>query len=74
MLSVPFVLIPMVLWFSRDDRGNRLRRTVEVLANAGHEVRVAMVDATSRDAVYALVETATEHVNVIASPSVPEWG
>jgi len=31
----------------------------EVLANAGYEVSVATVDASSREAVHALVETGT---------------
>ena len=35
------------------------RRRREVLENAGYEVSVATVDASSREAVHALVETAT---------------
>jgi saccharopine dehydrogenase-like NADP-dependent oxidoreductase len=42
-----------------DLRSDNANAAAEVLANAGYEVSVATVDASSRDAVQALVETAT---------------
>ena len=42
-----------------DMRQDNANAAAEVLANAGYEVSVATVDASSRDAVHALVETAT---------------
>ena len=42
-----------------DMRRDNANAAAEVLANAGYEVSVATVDASSRDAVHALVETAT---------------
>ena len=42
-----------------DMRPDNANAAAEVLGNAGYEVSVATVDASSRDAVHALVETAT---------------
>ena len=42
-----------------DMRPDNANAAAEVLANAGYEVSVATVDASSRDAVHALVKTAT---------------
>ena len=42
-----------------DMRRDNANAAAEVLANAGYKVSVATVDASSRDAVHALVETAT---------------
>jgi NAD(P)-dependent dehydrogenase (short-subunit alcohol dehydrogenase family) len=42
-----------------DMRSNNANTAAEVLGNAGYEVSVATVDASSREAVHALVETAT---------------
>jgi NAD(P)-dependent dehydrogenase (short-subunit alcohol dehydrogenase family) len=42
-----------------DVREENARTAADVLANAGYEVSVATVDASSRDAVHALVERAT---------------
>ena len=42
-----------------DLRPENADAAAEILANAGYEVSVAAVDASSRDAVHALVETAT---------------
>jgi NAD(P)-dependent dehydrogenase (short-subunit alcohol dehydrogenase family) len=42
-----------------DIRPNNARAAAEVLENAGYEVSVATVDVSSREAVHALVETAT---------------
>jgi NAD(P)-dependent dehydrogenase (short-subunit alcohol dehydrogenase family) len=42
-----------------DVRLDNAKATAEVLANAGYDVSVATVDASSREAVQALVETAT---------------
>lgn len=42
-----------------DLRQENANAAAEVLGNAGFEVSVATVDASSRDAVHALVETAT---------------
>jgi NAD(P)-dependent dehydrogenase (short-subunit alcohol dehydrogenase family) len=42
-----------------DMRQDNANAAAEVLGNAGYEVSVATVDASSRDAVHALVETAT---------------
>jgi NAD(P)-dependent dehydrogenase (short-subunit alcohol dehydrogenase family) len=47
-----------------DLRSDNANAAAEVLANAGYEVSVATVDASSRDAVQALVETATGLGNV----------
>jgi len=44
-----------------DVRENNAKDAAEVLADAGYEVSVATVDASSRDAVQALVETAMEN-------------
>ena len=42
-----------------DLREENATAAAEVLGNAGYDVSVATVDASSRDAVHALVETAT---------------
>ena len=42
-----------------DMRRDNANAAAEVLANAGYEVSIPTVDASSRDAVHALVETAT---------------
>jgi NAD(P)-dependent dehydrogenase (short-subunit alcohol dehydrogenase family) len=42
-----------------DMRSDNANAAAEVLGNAGYEVSVATVDASSREAVHALVETAT---------------
>lgn len=42
-----------------DMRSDNAKAAAEVLGNAGYEVSVATVDASSREAVHALVETAT---------------
>jgi NAD(P)-dependent dehydrogenase (short-subunit alcohol dehydrogenase family) len=42
-----------------DMRSDNANAAAEVLGNAGYEVSVAIVDASSREAVHALVETAT---------------
>ena len=42
-----------------DMRPDNANGAAEVLGNAGYEVSVAVVDASSREAVHALVETAT---------------
>src|SRR5215216_7939713 len=42
-----------------DMRPDNANAAAEVLENAGYEVSVATVDASSREAVHALVETAT---------------
>lgn len=42
-----------------DMRSDNANAAAEVLANAGYEVSVTTVDASSREAVHALVETAT---------------
>ena len=42
-----------------DMREGNATAAAEVLGNAGYDVSVATVDASSRDAVRALVETAT---------------
>jgi NAD(P)-dependent dehydrogenase (short-subunit alcohol dehydrogenase family) len=42
-----------------DMRADNAKAAAEVLANAGYEVSVATVDASSRDAVHALTEKAT---------------
>jgi NAD(P)-dependent dehydrogenase (short-subunit alcohol dehydrogenase family) len=42
-----------------DKRPDNAKAAAEVLANAGYEVSVATVDASSREAVHALVKTAT---------------
>jgi NAD(P)-dependent dehydrogenase (short-subunit alcohol dehydrogenase family) len=42
-----------------DMRPDNANAAAEILGNAGYEVSVATVDASSRDAVHALVETAT---------------
>jgi saccharopine dehydrogenase-like NADP-dependent oxidoreductase len=42
-----------------DIRPDNANAAAEVLGNAGYEVSVATVDASSREAVHALVETAT---------------
>src|SRR3954452_6676162 len=42
-----------------DMRQDNANATAEVLTNAGYDVSVAMVDVSSREAVHALVETAT---------------
>ena len=42
-----------------DMRSDNANAAAEVLGNAGYKVSVAMVDASSREAVHALVETAT---------------
>jgi len=42
-----------------DMRLENANAAAEVMANAGYEVSVATVDASSRDAVHALVEKAT---------------
>jgi saccharopine dehydrogenase-like NADP-dependent oxidoreductase len=47
-----------------DMRPDNAYAAAEVLANAGYEVGVATVDASSRDAVHALVEKATGVGNV----------
>jgi NAD(P)-dependent dehydrogenase (short-subunit alcohol dehydrogenase family) len=47
-----------------DLRSDNANAAAEVLANAGYEVSVATVDASSRDAVQALVETTTGLGNV----------
>jgi NAD(P)-dependent dehydrogenase (short-subunit alcohol dehydrogenase family) len=47
-----------------DLRSDNANAAAEVLANAGYEVSVATVDASSREAVQALVETATGLGNV----------
>jgi NAD(P)-dependent dehydrogenase (short-subunit alcohol dehydrogenase family) len=47
-----------------DLRSDNANAAAEVLANAGYEVSVATVDASSRNAVQALVETATGLGNV----------
>jgi NAD(P)-dependent dehydrogenase (short-subunit alcohol dehydrogenase family) len=43
-----------------DLRQENADSAAEVLSNAGYEVSVATVDASSRDSVHALVEKATE--------------
>jgi NAD(P)-dependent dehydrogenase (short-subunit alcohol dehydrogenase family) len=43
-----------------DLRSDNAKAAAEVLGNAGYEVSVATVDASSREAVHALVETATD--------------
>ena len=48
-----------------DLRQDNAGAAAEVLANAGYEVSVATVDASSREDVHALVETATELGDVI---------
>jgi NAD(P)-dependent dehydrogenase (short-subunit alcohol dehydrogenase family) len=47
-----------------DLRPDNANAAAEVLANAGYEVSVATVDASSRDAVHALVKTATGIGNI----------
>src|SRR5271165_515967 len=47
-----------------DMRADNAKAAAEVLANAGYEVSVATVDASSRDAVHALTEKATSLGNV----------
>jgi NAD(P)-dependent dehydrogenase (short-subunit alcohol dehydrogenase family) len=47
-----------------DMRPDNANVAAEVLANAGYDVSVATVDASSRDAVHALVKTATNLGNV----------
>ena len=42
-----------------DMRPDNANEAASVLANAGYEVSVASVDVSSREAVHALVETAT---------------
>jgi NAD(P)-dependent dehydrogenase (short-subunit alcohol dehydrogenase family) len=42
-----------------DMRQDNANAAAEILDNAGYEVSVTMIDASSRDAVHALVETAT---------------
>ncbi len=42
-----------------DMRPDNANAAAEILGNAGYEVSVATVDASSREAVHALVETAT---------------
>ena len=48
-----------------DTRTDNAEAAAEVLANAGYEVSVATVDASSRDAVHALAEKATSLGNVM---------
>jgi NAD(P)-dependent dehydrogenase (short-subunit alcohol dehydrogenase family) len=47
-----------------DMRADNAKTAADVLENAGYEVSVATVDASSRDAVHALVKTATGLGNV----------
>ena len=47
-----------------DLRQDNAEAAAEVLANAGYEVSVATVDASSREAVHALVETGTRRGEV----------
>jgi NAD(P)-dependent dehydrogenase (short-subunit alcohol dehydrogenase family) len=49
-----------------DMRPENAKAAAEVLGNAGYEVSVATVDASSREAVHALVETATKLGDVTA--------
>ncbi len=42
-----------------DMREDNANAAAEILGNAGYEVSIATVDASSREAVHALVETAT---------------
>jgi NAD(P)-dependent dehydrogenase (short-subunit alcohol dehydrogenase family) len=42
-----------------DMRQDSANAAAEILGNAGYEVSVATVDASSREAIHALVETAT---------------
>ena len=49
-----------------DVRRENAEAAAEVLANAGYDVSVATVDASSREAVHALVETAIAHGNISA--------
>lgn len=47
-----------------DMRADNAKAAAEVLANAGYEVSVATVDASSRDAIHALAEKASNLGNV----------
>jgi NAD(P)-dependent dehydrogenase (short-subunit alcohol dehydrogenase family) len=48
-----------------DVRPENAEAAADVLANAGYDVSVATVDASSREAVHALVNTATAHGDII---------
>jgi len=50
-----------------DMRRDNANAAAEILGNAGYEVSVATVDASSREAVHALVETATGPGEVTSS-------
>ena len=47
-----------------DQRQENAKAAAEVLGNAGYDVSIATVDVSSREAVHALVETATGLGNV----------
>jgi NAD(P)-dependent dehydrogenase (short-subunit alcohol dehydrogenase family) len=49
-----------------DVRPENAEAAADVLANAGYDVSIATVDASSREAVHALVETATAHGDITA--------
>lgn len=56
-----------------DMRADKAKAAAEVLANAGYEVSVATVDASSRGAVHALAEKAASLGNVMGLITLPAF-